>query len=111
MHDSFPLYLRHLGVDFAEMDRAITEEELDWAIMQTDPSTARGLNGMSIEDISHIRKEDLLRVVNGVFQWAPEAILRGRITLIQKVNNPQQQGDFRPISPLCCCSVVTQSTC
>lgn len=82
------------------MDHEITAEENDWAIRQMDPATTRGLDGMAIEDVRRIRKEDLLRVVNGVFQWAPEAIFKGRITPIPKVNNPQQQGDFRPITVL-----------
>lgn len=52
---------------------------------------------MAIEDGRRIRKEDLLRVVNGIFQMAPDTIFKGRITLIPKVNSPQQHGDFRPI--------------
>lgn len=44
-----------------------------------------------------MNRNQLLTVLNGIMEWVPEELYRGRITLIPKVNNPQDFGDFRPI--------------
>lgn len=63
-------------------------------------STARGLDGVSLADLLAIGRDDLLQVINGIFEWFPERVNRGRITLIPKKNNPVHFGDYRPICVL-----------
>ncbi|KAL7647277.1 UNVERIFIED_CONTAM: hypothetical protein RMT77_002535 [Armadillidium vulgare] len=79
------------------LDAPITLVELEAALKNTSPSTARGLDGISLADLRAIDREELLNVLNGIFRMAPERIYRGRITLLPKKNRPTEFGDFRPI--------------
>ncbi|KAL7647275.1 UNVERIFIED_CONTAM: hypothetical protein RMT77_002533 [Armadillidium vulgare] len=82
---------------FEGLDARITPNELEMAMKSTNPSTARGLDGISLADLQAMSREDVLEVVNGIFSLAPQFIFRGRITLIPKKNRPTLFGDFRPI--------------
>lgn len=72
------------------IDGPITMEELEAAISNTSPSTARGMDGISLVDIKAMDRGDVLQVLNGIYNWTPENIFRGRITLIPKKNNTSQ---------------------
>lgn len=79
------------------LDGPITLSELEAAIRATKVSTARGLDGMSLRDLQSLNPNQLLIIMNGLMEWVPEELYRGRITLIPKVNNPEAFGDYRPI--------------
>lgn len=78
-------------------DGPITLAEMEAAFKNTSPSTARGLDGISLADLRAMNKDDILEIINGIFSWAPERIFRSKITLIPKKNDPTQFEDFRSI--------------
>ncbi|KAB7504509.1 hypothetical protein Anas_11297 [Armadillidium nasatum] len=44
-----------------------------------------------------MNRDDLFNVINGILEWTPQQIYRGRISLIPKKNNPSLFRDYRSI--------------
>lgn len=70
------------------LDAWVTEEKLECSIRTFNKSSSTGLNGLSCSDLQHIRRQDFLNVINGIFAFTPAGMLRGRVTLILKISNP-----------------------
>lgn len=85
-----PIMLRSL------MD-PLREEEINWALLSFKTRTAKGLDGVSVEDLKNLRREDLLTLANAFLRNPLSDLLRGRITLIPKIAGPTEMGHFRPI--------------
>ena len=85
-----------------ELEQIPTEEELSKVIMQTNPNSAPGPDGIGgnfFQDCSDIIKDDLLAAVHYFFNGfeMPKYMTHACLVLMPKVEHPNKLKDFRPI--------------